>query len=308
MTATRRIQPEEIEEILGQPLNDHFRNRCLVGPFEYHTITQEERDAYLLDVVQTLMKTSIVAAGEHRLEEWEDGWSENLRLLNLENAQNALVPKYYGKHPLSRWRRQIIRPVSSAFDYAILAFMVNWALETYASDAGCLFEFGCGPAYHLLRSRRINPAAHLVGLDWATASQKIIAKIKEAKIETNLEGRRFNFFEPDDSLDLPGTSAVYTVAALEQVGDQYEPFLQYLLRKRPAICIHFEPLEELLDERSLIDALSILYFRKRNYLRGFLTRLRQLEAEGTISILRQQRIFSGSYYIEGHSLVVWKPL
>jgi hypothetical protein len=247
------------------------------------------------------------AAGKHRLSDWERGWQENLDLVTRDPKRLALIPKYYDKQPFSRWKQQIISPVSQDFDYHILALFVDWALYAYGRNAQAIYEFGCGPAEHLLRAREVNSTARLIGLDWTSASQKIIQRVSDAGVETNIEGRQFNFYEPDESLQVHPGSCIYTVAALEQVGDQFEPFLQFLIQKRPGICLHFEPIEELLDEHSLIDGLSILYFRKRNYLRGFLTRLRELEAQGSITIIRQQRTYSGSYYIEGHSLVVWKP-
>ena len=33
----------------------------------------------------------------------------------------------------------------------------------------------------------------------------------------------------------------------------------------------------------------------------------KLEQENKIEIINKQRIFSGSYFIEGHSLIVWRP-
>jgi len=63
-----------------------------------------------------------------------------------------------------------------------------------------------------------------------------------------------------------------------------------------------------MDPDNLIDRLSVLYCRKRNYLAGYLSRLRQLQAEGKVRILREQRTYTGSFFIEGHSLIVWSPL
>lgn len=63
---------------------------------------------------------------------------------------------------------------------------------------------------------------------------------------------------------------------------------------------------KLLDENNLIDNLTIKYFRKRNYLNGFLSFLEKLEKNNIIEIVKKQRIYSGSYFIEGHSLIVWK--
>lgn len=301
------ILPEDVEQIIGEQLPAFLQDRCRKAQLKYQHLTSEERDDYILNVVRDLLQLDMSSAGKDRLSDWERGWQENLDLVKGDPKRLSLIPKYYGKHKFSRWKQKIIRPISQDFDYHILALFVDWVLYRYGKNAKAIFEFGCGPAYHLLRARAFNATARLTGLDWTSTSQKIIQHIADTGIETNIEGRRFNFFEPDESLEMPAGSCIYTVAALEQVGELFEPFLQFLIHKQPDVCIHLEPIEELLDEHSLIDGLSLLYFRKRNYLHGFLTRLRELEAQGTINIIRQQRIYTGSYYIEGHSLVVWKP-
>ena len=47
---------------------------------------------------------------------------------------------------------------------------------------------------------------------------------------------------------------------------------------------------------------------KRRYLSGFLPYLENLEQQGRLEIIKKQRIYYGSFFIEGHSLVVWRPL
>jgi hypothetical protein len=202
----------------------------------------------------------------------------------------------------------MIRPIISNFDYKIHCLIVDWAIETFLSEVNALFEFGCGPAYHLLRARKFIPKAKMVGLDWAKTSQDIIKQIAKTGIDKDIEGRNFNFFEPDYSVEVPPNSGFITIAALEQVGDRHEKFIQFILNKKPSICVHLEPIDELLDQTHLIDRLSILYFRKRNYLSGFLPRLHQLQDEGKIKIVKEQRTYTGSFFIEGHSLIVWYPL
>jgi hypothetical protein len=144
-------------------------------------------------------------------------------------------------------------------------------------------------------------------LDWATSSQKILNSIAERGIEPKLQGRHFDFYNPDKKLKIIPNSALYTVAALEQIGDSYELFIQFVLDRKPAIVVHFEPIDELMDPDNLHDQLSVMYSRKRNYLKGFLPRLEELEREGRLTILRKQRVESGSFFIEGHSLIVWTP-
>jgi len=302
-----RISVADLETALNGSLCPLLRERVELADLTYENISPEERDAYLIEVIETLIKPNIVKAGPHRRADWEVGWSENLAALQQGTPVEAIMPRYHGKNRLVRWRQELVRPVAPLFDYRIHTIIVDWAIDTFLKQASSLYEFGCGPAYHLLRARQFNAGARLVGLDWATASQKIIGEIVSRGIEKNIQGVNFDFFHPDHAIDFPPGSGVYTVAALEQVGADFEPFLQFLIKKRPTICVHLEPVEELLDQRNLVDRLSQLYFQKRNYLRGFLTRLRELRDLGQITIHREQRTYTGSFFIEGHSLVVWSP-
>lgn len=65
---------------------------------------------------------------------------------------------------------------------------------------------------------------------------------------------------PDgDSYEVPQNSAVFTIGAMEQLGREFEPFLQFLLQKRPAVCINVETLYELYDQDDLFDYVAAAY-------------------------------------------------
>jgi len=312
MSTKKTITAEVIEKVLDTKLSDMLKQRCLEASLEYEEISSLDRDNYIREVVNALCKVDVdrdtKPAGEHRLNEWEKGWGENLDAIKSGKSVNDLVPRYHGKHSLIHWNQEMIRPLIPYFDYKLHCIIVDWAVEKYLSGVSSIFEFGCGPGYHLLRARKINPTARMIGLDWTKASQEIINQIKEAGIEDNIEGKNFDFYNPDYSIEVPKNSGFLSVAALEQIGDKYKQFVDFVLEKKPSICVHLEPIDELLDQSNLIDRLSTLYFRKRNYLSGYLPYLRQLENEGKIKIVNEQRTFSGSFFIEGHSLIVWYPL
>lgn len=299
-----KITHKEIENILGFEINDSLKQTINEFNLEYRELNAEERDAYILHVINVLT-SDITKSGEHRINEWENGWDENL--INFKNSKNIedLIPKYHGKNRIVRWMQQPVMPITENFDYKIHISIIDAVLRHYLDNIKNVFEFGCGPAYHLIRLNQYNNNFNLHGSDWTVASQNIINQINNV-LNLNIKPFNFNFFKPDYNVVIPSNSAIYTVAALEQIGENFKEFVDFLLVKKPNICIHFEPIDELLDENNLIDSLSIKYFRKRNYLNGFLPYLEQLEKENKIEILNKQRIFSGSYFIEGHSLIVWK--
>lgn len=301
-----KITQESIENILGFKMPDNVVKKFNDFNLEYETLSAKERDEYLLHVINVLLSENIVKSGDHRIQDWENGWGENFELYKQNKDENLLIPKYHGKYNLIRWCGDLIKSKTENLEYKLHICLVDSILQHYIGENKNVFEFGCGSAHHLLRLNNFNNDLNLTGCDWATSSQKIIKQINE-NLNTNINGHRFDFFNPDYSIEIQEKSAVYTLAALEQVGDKFKSFVDFLLDKKPSVCIHMEPIDELLDSNNLIDKLSILYFRKRNYLNGFLPYLEELERNGVIEIIKKQRIFYGSYFIEGHSLIVWKP-
>ncbi len=307
-TAEKHLSVEDFEAAFGEKLSPYVAGRIREYSFRYAEFSPEENEALLVKIVETLLGPSVVTSGEHRRDQWEAGWHENLDLLLRQpNNVASIVPKYFNKYGAIRWRGRYIRPLSEQFEYRSLAIIQDWLFDQYLRDAAALYEFGCGTGINLLRARQVNPRASLWGLDWVTSSQQILERLAKGGIDPDIRGHRFDYFNPDESFRLAPNSVVYTVASLEQVGTRWGKFVEYVLRARPKLCVHIEPIAELLNPEKLIDYLSIEYFKKRNYLSGFLSGLRQLEKEGKARVLRAQRTYIGSLFIEGYSVVVWAP-
>jgi hypothetical protein len=301
-----KITIQDIEQVVGFPISDSCK--ILINEFDltYRELTQQERDAVILNIINTL-NDDIEYVGKHRLEKWENGWYENLELLKQEKKVNSLVPKYFGKYNIARWKGDFIKCETEYFDYKLHIILVDAILHHYVgNNYSSLYEFGCGPVYHLLRFGNFNPNINLIGLDWAVASQNIIKEINKLGINNKITGHNFDYFNPDYNVNIAENSAIFTCASLEQIGENYKEFVDYLIFKQPDLCIHFEPSSELLNENSLVDKLSILYFNKRKYLKGYLTYLKQLEKENKIEIINTQRLQGGSYFIEGYPVIIWK--
>jgi len=308
----KQLTTADFDILFQDHLSEFMQKRLELHPLWYRELSPDEYNQTLLKIIQTILNPHLVSAGEHRFDDWEKGWSENFsELMNLLAAGNvqidSIVPRYFGKHEFVRLNKSIVKPLSQNYEYHALCMIVDWLFDQYMRESDSIYEFGCGTGYHLLRLRTINPSAALYGLDWAPASQKIISLLVDNKYASNIYGQRFDYYNPDMTFRLNNDAAVYTVASLEQVGTNHNKFIDYLLDNRPALCIHVEPISELLDENNLVDYLSIAYFRKRNYLSGFLTRLLELERMDKIRIIKKQRTYIGSLFIEGHSVIVWAP-
>jgi len=302
------LGPSDFERAFGEVLSPFVIQQIKKYQFQYANLSSTEQERLIIKIVDTLLDPKLTQSGEHRLSQWESGWSENLEALqNNPGDSKQIIPRYFNKFGAVRWQGRLIKPVSEKFEYHSLAIILDWLFDKYCRKADTIYEFGCGTGHNLLHLREINPTATLWGLDWATSSQDILARMAKDKTCRDIHGHRFDYFVPDTRFRLEPESVVYTVASLEQIGDRWMPFVDYLLSQKPAICIHVEPIAELLNQDVLLDNLSCKYFRKRNYLHGFLDGLKTLERNGRLRIDRAQRTGIGSIFIEGYSVIVWSP-
>lgn len=290
---------------------DDFSEKCreLISKndFRYRLLGREEYDRVIFNVLNKIGSDKLPVSGKERKGDWEKGWSENLRRFEESgNTIASLVPAYIRPNQAVRLNKDYVYPKDPNFELNFTTVLLAWILDKYFKDADAIHEFGCGTGFNLAFLAPLCPEKKLFGLDWAAASKTLLNKV--AKVNGwNLVGDVFDFYDPNEDHNISNNDVVLTFAALEQVGDKHEQFLQYLLRKSPKLCVNVECLLELYDENNLLDHLAIRYHKKRGYLNNYLTRLRQLEADGRIEILKTQRSFFGGMYHEVYSYVVWRP-
>ena len=304
---TQVISLPEIEETWKISASKWLQNEFRKLDFSYRSLTSVERDESLIQTVSALL-SELPTAGVHRQNDWESGWGQNLEDLERNSDETSIIPKYFNKFNLVRWRQELIAPVHKSMEHQMLGFILDWISDEFLADFSNIYEFGAGTGHNLLRFRKRNDSATLWGLDWARSSQNIIQRIAERREDSNIRASYFDYFNPDETFPLADSSAVVTVASLEQIGTKFEPFLTYLMKNSPRLVVHVEPIGELLDQNNLMDYLSLEYFKKRNYLSGYLTRLQELESRGKIQVIKAQRSHMGSFFIDGYSIIVWRPI
>ncbi len=311
MLEPKTLTPEDIAGVVGESLSPRVEGIVRDLAVSYTELTSAERDYCLRSAIQILLDpVQMDKSGAHRIEKWEKGWSSNLEALKKEGKE-GLLPAYFSVDReltrWARWRREYVKPTEKGFDYKVLSIMLSWLFEKYAAKAPAVYEFGCGTGHHLLRLREFNPTAKIYGLDWAEASQNIIAEMVKEGLAKDTFGRKFDFFHPDESFALEPGSVVYTVGALEQVGSEHGAFIDYLLKNKPERCFHVEPVWELMDPENLLDYLVIEYFKRRNYLSNFMSSLREREKQGTLTVEKAFRTYLGGSLLTEYSIVIWSP-
>ncbi len=276
--------------------------------FRYSPVESEEKEGLVLKILKNLDSRKFSTVGPQRYGIWNSAWEKTSQRFSQDNhSGEALTPDFLDAHPVVRLHREFIRPCVPSFEGNVFSVLRHWLFQQYFSSIQSIYEFGCGSGFNLVALAEMFPNKTLVGLDWAQSSVDLVNKIGAVKA-LRLTGRKFDFFSPGHDLELETSSAVLTVCALEQIGKEYQPFIDFLCDQKPQVCIHVEPIYELYDEDNLLDYLAMRYHSDRGYLMEFFPYLQKLEADKKIKIIKVKRMYFGSLYHEGYTCVIWKPL
>ncbi|MDD5016143.1 MAG: class I SAM-dependent methyltransferase [Atribacterota bacterium] len=276
--------------------------------FKYYICSLKNRERIFLDIIKKCDSQSFSVSGCHRQNDWSRGWGEILQEFKESGGDlKLLIPKdIHGDRPL-RYDGNYIISDSDHFEWDFSSVFRTWLFKKYFINYRNVYEFGCGSGHNLMLLAGIFPDKKFFGLDWAIESKKIL-EIVSKKYGWEMAGFQFDFFSPDYGIDILPSSVVYTSAALEQLGGDYKKFIDYLLVKKPELCVNVECLNEYYDQENLFDYVALKYHKTRNYLDGFLTYLRGLEKSGKIKIIATKRLGFGSLYHEVFSYIIWKIL
>jgi len=291
-------------ETLATPCRDFFTDRN----FNYSIIEGAELEQLILSILKKINMDRQVIGAKERDTVWENGWKENLNeFITSKYDLNKLTPKFIRPMQPIRFNGCYVRTENPNFELDYYSAYRLWIFTEYMSKFNTIYEFGCGTGFNLVELAKLYPEKRYHGLDFANSSKRIIDLIAK-KYLWNIDGHVFNLIHPDNSIEITPGSLVFTIGTIEQLASKFEPFLQFLLAKKPELCLHIEPILELYDENTLFDYLAIMFHKKRGYTQGFLPRLQELETQGKIKILKIKRIYFGSLYMEGYTHIVWRPL
>lgn len=305
-----QLKIEDFADLFGTSVDDFSKNcRHLIEKtdFTYKKLEGIERDKVILEVCEKIESDQQVIGASERYRSWQNGWGENLREF-IESGYNLrkLTPKFIRPNRILRLRQDYILPNNSYFELDFLSILRLWLFEKYFGNFDSIYEFGCGTGFNLVALAQLYPNKSLCGLDFVNSSVELVNEIGRA-YNWNIAGLPFDMLSPDGNLHIEKDTAIFTFGSIEQLASKFEAFLQFLLNQPPAICLHIEPIIELYEEDNFIDYLAIKFHKKRGYTENFLPSLRDLEKQGKIEILNVKRSFFGSLYMEGYSMIIWRP-
>ena len=308
MTETITYSTEDFLNAFGADSEDaeYISSEVEKYDFRFNRLTEAERRAVVSDIGDKI--DSFTKVGAHRQNIWESCWRDARKIYDEEGGKlEALDPKFMGAHPVIRLHGDFVRPHHPNFETHWFRVYRQWLFKTYLAPFQQVMEFGCGSGFNLAFAVKLYPNKEYVGLDWSQSSVDLVDGIA-VDHGYRLKGRKFNFFEPDTTVEMDSNTIAMTFSALEQTGDKFVLFTEWLLEKKPGLVLSMEPIIEFYDEDSPFDQLAMRYHKHRQYLTGYYSWLEEKEGEGKIEILKAHRPVFGNIYQESYSLVVWRPV
>jgi len=303
-----KFTAQDFAALLGEEESDlpeECRAILEAGNLYYRKPSTEERDAILLETIRNIAEKAFPSSGPQARMRWERGWQENLDAFVRSQGDLAqLMPRYVRPdQPIRLWREYVV-PLDRHFECYVRDAYKTWACRRFLADVPVIYEFGCGPCEDIMRLARMYPEKRIVGFDWTRASCEIGMLLRD-QYGLKTEVHPFDMFAPDYSVKLEPASGILLSASLEQLGEQFRPFVDYLIAQKPAVVVHLDSPQELYESDNILDYLAAWFARERNYLRGYVPYIRNLAEEGTVQLAHMRRVQFGNRYIDAYSYDIW---
>ena len=269
-------------------------------PIQYNELNSEQYNEYYELCLEMLNKKLEV--------DWQDDWFsvlQNLRT-NNDNVKSIIRPKWFRKNAFVNIQNCLSLTETPYVDWEYQLITRQMLFYTHLKDMDNICEFGSGSGTNFYLINQILQDKNFILSDISVTSLKIIQELKRKLNRNNLTYNNIDI-EQDIDLKLSDNTAVITSSVLEQIGDNYNNFINFILKEKPQIVINVEPIVELLDSKSGFDNVMNLYCEKRKYLTGYLTELEKLEKQKKIKIIMKKRTMVSGTFIE-NSVLIWKVL
>ena len=309
----QKVTVAQIETCFDLKLPDFIKQHVHNLNLRYRILTCSERKLHL-EANSIFLGKKSAPSGPKRKNAWVEGWQQNLDESIADGINHTtLLPHYYrqGK-TVMRYMGEFILPEDDFFEAKFLTIIRKILAHYFLTEHKNIYEFGAGPCHNILYFAHEVQEKNFYITDWVEPTIKIAHSIEKQKSDLNLSNhnfsaRLFDFFNPDTNFKLQDDSLVLTFGSMEQIGTNFTAVLDYFMSQKTQHFIHVEPFLELYDMNNEFDQLAYSYGKKRNYLDGYLSALKNLELEGLIKIEYQKRTI-GRWYHDSHTIVKWKKV
>jgi hypothetical protein len=293
----------------SQPFLDHFK----ATDWSYEIPSPGVRDEIVLNILRKIENDQQVIGAPERTKVWHNGWKENLDAFLEKKNLDQIVPKFIRPNKIIRYNGGFIAPQNPYFERDFARLIQIYIYDRFiAGKVKNVYEFGSGSCFNLVALMELDTAREIkfFGSDFVQSSVDLCNQIGayfESKTGVNvLRGDLFNMKYPNYDYQILPDSCVFTFGAIEQLASEFHHFLHYLIKQRPRIIFHVEPVVENYNPDDLFDHLQIRFHEKRGYTKGLLPSIQYLASQGVCRLVDSRRLNFGSEMFEGYHLIAWE--
>ena len=298
-------------DISEKELQDNIIKK--IPDMEYEILSGEAKNDLMFSIAKDIHEAKFRIVGDNNSTVWQKGWGEVFeKIKDLKDFNiNSLKPQYVDKHNLIRIDGEyaIAKSKDLMFNYDIT--LRKAIFYKYLSGVKKIVEFGAGTGttQMILTDLFKDKNVELTATDWSKPALKIINLISE-KLNYNISTKILNMLDLEgwNEVSIDKNTAIITIHAMEQLGGNFNKLLDNIVKAKPKFCLHLEPMNEVYDTNDLSDYLAHKYHKKRNYLDGFYTKLKDLESKNVIKINEFKRLKFGDRYHETYNILQWEVL
>ena len=180
-------------------------------------------------------------------------------------------------------------------------------MQDHISSVSQIIELGAGYGWPLLKLAKLTQYSHcqFIGAEYTDSGIEcidILAQREQINLQVgycDLNQLSLNQFKIIDN------PLIFTSVAMICLKGFSKTTLDELIRIRPRIVIHFEPIYEYCNDNSLHSLMCKRYIQLNDYNQNMLTTLKEYEKQGYIKIVQESRNIFGTNPLMPFSVVKW---
>ncbi|TRZ51187.1 hypothetical protein D4R99_04740 [bacterium] len=181
---------------------------------------------------------------------------------------------------------------------------------SYINKKETIVEFGSGyGAIALSLAKKVrSKKIHIIAGEYTESGRSIIKTLAKKGNFDVVVGECDINSDSITEMAIPKNSVIYTSSTAYIIPFLPESFVKNILRFKPKIVIHIEPIYEHTNNGDLYSLLRKRYIEINEYNRNLLTLLKKAEEMGLIQIERNDPIIFGDNPLFCYSIIAWRPV
>jgi hypothetical protein len=226
---------------------------------------------------------------------------------SLRNALEYLLMTHFQSHLLFHLKENLYYTENSVQLWDYFYSILLKVLAPYLSENDTLVELGCGWGRNLFYAIDMKLCKNAIGGEY-TAEGRKLGQLISRQFDLPVEIKPFDYYDPsNDFMKQLWGNVVFSHNSIEQISILPEETIQSIIRNKPKVVIHFEPVYEYRNNDTVLHYLWKKFTEINDYNRNLLTVLKKLEKKGKLKILLQDIHAFGLNAFNPGSFIVWEP-